>query len=97
MKNRKGIIKIDLEFFKEEDNLLVLKDVFSNLVPVFITEDFVPVFITEDFEHKTYHCLSLRFDEVKEGEEVPIYDVQVEKSVDIMSNKDYCINFKRLI
>lgn len=87
MKNRKGIIKIDLKFFREEDSLLVLKDVFSNLVPVFITED---------FKHKTYHCLSLRFDEVKEGEEVPIYDVQVEKSVDIMSNKDYCINFKRL-
>ena len=90
MKNRKGIIKVGkdwVENFKDvhfkDENLP--KELFSRVVPIRIEEKF-------ETGELLYFCLSEYFEEIKEGEDVPYYEITVSVEHGIFKN----IIFKRL-
>lgn len=86
MRKRKGRILIKNDFFKDEEGLLLLSEVFNG---------FVPFFIQEDFNGKTYYGIHSRFEEIEDGEVAPLYDAVVQASMDLSNNNKYCVNFER--
>lgn len=88
MINRKGIVRISNEFYKDNEGFQILQEVFGK---------FVPLFIREDFTTKDYHGFSIFFDPIAEGEQVPFYEITVQESHDLTSNSKYCINFSRIL
>jgi len=83
MKNRQGIIKINMVFIEQEP--LFLLSLFANFIPLDINTN-------NHLRIKTYIGISPLFDEISETEIVPIYDV-VFNNID---GKEYFDHFERL-
>jgi len=88
MKNKRGIITISEDHFRDIDaSEKYLSEVFKG---------FIPLKIDFDWNGRLFYGYHNSFDEIKEGELVPYYTVNVLETASFIGDKEYIISFERV-